>query len=142
MTIVAYLQECHLGSDESDPTHAILCDIEAQKMYVGDYEVVRRFVKTHRLLQPTRSLTLEEIIQLQTQIKIYPPTQEEFNRKGMMEMCGRIAPNLQAERDRLIQWLDAQVTSTLIEQIEESSPDISHSKFVLTHYLRRNIVIN
>ena len=56
-----------------------------------------------------------------------------------MEMCGRIAPTLQAERERLIHWLDAQVTQELIRQVvEESTSGISHAEIALGNYLRRN----
>jgi hypothetical protein len=45
---VPYLQVAHLGNDMAYPTHTILCDYQAQKMYVGNYQEIRHFVKTHR----------------------------------------------------------------------------------------------
>ncbi|MDV2997696.1 MAG: hypothetical protein N4J56_007401 [Chroococcidiopsis sp. SAG 2025] len=41
-------QAAHLGNDMAYPTHTILCDCQVQKMYVGNYQEIRHFVKTHR----------------------------------------------------------------------------------------------
>ena len=111
-----YLWCYHLGSDDEYPTHAILCDRNDKKMYVGEYIEVEQFLDSqHPHQQP---ITVEQWSEMKTQVEDVIPhwSESDFKRRGMFEMLGQITKEQQLEQVELIHWLEQQLDEALLRR--------------------------
>jgi hypothetical protein len=105
-----------LGTDDSEPTHAIVLDRKENHIYLGTVEQVTELLKNHQETLPD-----------------YPEYslrdwQEHFNlfndcpqRLGMFEFFKGITEPQHLEAANLIHWLDQYITKQLIEQLVNAS---------------------
>lgn len=106
------------GSDDSLPTHAILCDRSEQKMYLGGYGLVEEFLETQHPPLKKRKPTKEEWLEIKSAIaqKFWQKRDSDWQDVAMFELLGQISPVTQQKRLELVQWLDCQITSDLLNQ--------------------------
>lgn len=127
-----HLWNCNLGNDDSLPTHALLCDAfggsrsdhrSEQKMYLGEYEEIEKFLSSQHPPLPKRKPTLEEWLKIKQAIadKFWQKRDSDWQNVGMFEFFGHTSPVTQQKRLKLVQWLDEQVTSDLVQQYIEKA---------------------
>jgi len=109
-----------LGDDEF-PTHAIVCDRLEEKMYVGDYPEVEKFLNIQHPPLPT--LSPEEVEQLRHWIEEELANFDisTFQKLGMFEL---LAGHNQQQKQELVElghWLDQQVTEDLLRRYLEAA---------------------
>ena len=110
------LLDANLGNDDEMPTHALLCDREERKLYVGEFERVLALCRQ----QHPEELSADYLAEYRGAVEREEPTTAgDFNRLGMFELFTR--PDEGAERETVLlrQWLDAQLTEELIRELFE-----------------------
>lgn len=111
--IALYLFDADLGSDDSFPTHALVCDRQERKLFVGDYEKAIRFVRQQHAGTP-----VDEMVVAEYKREIDDPvTAAGFNRLGMFEIFTAPDAAAQRETELLRQWLDGYITEELINRL-------------------------
>ncbi len=113
ITLAIHLDRYHLGSDDELPQQAILCDCVQQKMYVGEYQEIDRFLQQQHSQEPHHPLSTEEI---EAAIKaVENLSTEQMQRMGMFEMFGSTNPQARQETTEMVQCLDRYITEDLIQ---------------------------
>lgn len=118
-----HLWNCDLGSDDSQATHALLCDRTEGKMYLGEYGEVKEFLETQHPPLPKRKPTKDEWLEIKEAIaqKFCQKRDNDWQEQVMFEFLGQINPKMQQKRLELVHWLDCQVTKeTLDRYIQEA----------------------
>ena len=100
ITLAIYLERYHLGSDDELPQQAILCDCVLQKMYVGEYQEIDRFLRQQHSQEPHHALSSEE---LEAAMKTVENLSfEQMQRLGMFEMFGSTNPQAHQETAEIV----------------------------------------
>jgi hypothetical protein len=114
LAIAIDLKGCNLGSDDSQPTHALVCDRSSEKVYVAPYDEAHSFLdKQH---PPRQELTLEQWEEIKAHLEAQPPlSMSQMQSLGMFEM---FAPNPrhQERAIELIEWLDQHINEPLLRR--------------------------
>ena len=113
IALAIHLEPYNLGSDDVFPEHAILCDCALNKMYVGSYEEIDRFLlqqHSNKLPQLTEQ-EFEETLKALEDMSL-----EQMQKFGIFEMFGNTNPQARLATAELVQWLDQQITEELIQQ--------------------------
>jgi hypothetical protein len=114
ITLAIHLDRYNLGSDDQLPEHAILCDGVQQKMYVGSYQEIDRFLQQQHSQEPHHTFTPEELEAAMQAVENW--SIEEMQRMGMFEMFGSTNPQARQQTTEMVQWLDQYITEDLIQQ--------------------------
>lgn len=114
ISLAIYLDRYHLGSDDELPEHAILCDCVQQKMYVGSYQEIDKFLRQQHSQEPHHNLSPQELEAAMQAVKNW--SVEEMQRRGMFEMFGSTNPQARQETADMVNWLDRFITEDLIRQ--------------------------
>ncbi|HEY9737573.1 MAG TPA: hypothetical protein V6D06_14865 [Trichocoleus sp.] len=119
LALACHLWDCHLGSDDAYPTHALIADRQEQKLYVADWDEAQRFVEDQH--PPLPELTAEQEAEALASLVQVPigsngrPQFEELQRLGLFEVLMPLSPLLQQESAELTAWLDQFVADELLE---------------------------
>lgn len=115
--MAVHLFEAHLGSDDEYPTHALLCDREGRKFYVGGYDQVLTFLRQ----QHPEKLTEEYLAEYRAVVeREAPATVREMRDIGMFEFLFAPDANAQRETATLRAWLDGQITEALVRKLADA----------------------
>lgn len=110
LAIALHIGDRHLGCDDYPPTHALLCDQRAKKIYVGSVQIVDKILRSQHPPNPPPQQLSERDIQTFNSLA-------QFHEIGMFEFLGRGSnPKLEQGRINLIHALDQSITEPLIEQ--------------------------
>lgn len=106
--------EVHLGADDLEPTHQLVCDQIKEQVYVAPWDEAERFLDAQH--PPRRSPTPEEWQAVQALISALPqPSQEDMQQLGMFEWLSPPTPEMQARKSELVAWLNQSVDRGQIE---------------------------
>lgn len=135
IAIDIHLWNCNLGSDDSQATHALLCDRTEEKMYVAGYGEIEEFLESLHPPLPKRQPTKEEWSEIKNAIaqKFWQKRDHDLQSQGMFEFLGQISPKMQQKRLELVQWLDCQMTKEILDSyIQEAN----NGNLCATHQLK------
>ena len=113
IALAIQLEPFHFGSDDELPEDAILCDCVQQKMYVGEYQEIDKFLRQQHSQEPQHTLSPQELEAAMQAIENL--SVEEMQRMGMFEMFGRTNAQARQETTEMVQWLDSYITEDLIQ---------------------------
>lgn len=113
-----HLWNCDLGSDDSQATHALLCERTEEKMYVAGYGLVEEFLESLHPPLPKRQPTKEEWSEIKNAIaqKFWQERDSDWQKQAMFEFLGQSSPKMQQKRLELVHWLDCQITKNLLDR--------------------------
>lgn len=119
-----------LGTDDTEPTHAILLDRKEDCMYVGEVSVVKNILKNHQEILPNLPepdwSKWEEI------------SQNHPQRIGMFESMIGISDQQHLEAINLIQWLDHYISDDLINRlIKAEDKGFGKAYYILAQFTNR-----
>lgn len=100
----------NLGSDDAPPDDALLCDRQEEKLYVGPYTQVERFLQSANLAPPS---PFAEEVNMMPQHGATMGV-EELRAQGMFEFLLGPTPAQQQLGLELIAWLDQFITEDLL----------------------------
>lgn len=127
-----HLLEADLGSDESHPTHALVCDREGNRFLVGEFEAVHRFL--HEQISDEQRREAGRCYQ-----KLFsePAGLDELHALGMFELFARPSDETSARTMALLQQLDEQITEDLIRRYAEMMRNKDIRAFQPMEYISR-----
>lgn len=106
--------EVHLGTDELEPTHQLVCDRQEERVYVAPWSETQRLFKQQH--PPLQSPTPKELETIQALISALPqPSMEEMQQVGMFEWFLGSTPQMEAGKIELVAWLNQYIDSGQIE---------------------------
>ncbi len=122
LAIDIHLFDAHLGSDDCEPTHALVCDgREAnrlrhrlqEKVYVAPIEEVMQFLDSQH--PPRQPLTPQQWSEIKELIAQQPPLEmSQLQDLGMFELFAPPKAEHSEAAVQLIQWLDGYINKALI----------------------------
>jgi hypothetical protein len=113
IAIAIELFDCHLGSDDCHPSQALVCDCLEQKVYVGEFGEVQKFLS--RQHPPRQPISEEEWLAIKAQILAQPPLElEQLEQLGMFELFSSPTPQQIAKATELVAWLDGFIDERLL----------------------------
>lgn len=113
LAIAIHLFDAHLGSDDCEPTHALVCDRLDEKVYVAPIEEALRFLDSQH--PPRQALTAEQWSEIKELIAQKPPLEmSELQDLGMFELFAPPKREHTEAAVQLTQWLDRYVNKALI----------------------------
>ena len=127
-----HLRDKDLGTDDTPPTHALLCDRQERKMFVGEIDEVLDFLSAQAGGQRD-----EEAAARYEELFAEPTNMEEMHARGMFEFIGRPSPDAQAETEQLLRWLDGYITEDLIKRHLKMLEEHDLSALLPLEYIRR-----
>ena len=116
--------EVHLGSDDVQPTHQLVCDRKEERVYVVPWQEAQQFLdEQHPPL--LRSPSPEELKAIQALVSAMPqpslvsampqPSLEEMQQVGMLEWFLGTTPQIEAGKRELVGWLNQFIDQGRIE---------------------------
>lgn len=104
----------HLGADDLEPTHQMVCDRQEEIVYVAPWNEAEKFLDTQH--PPQRPPTPEEWQAVQALISALPqPSLEEMQQAGMFEWLSSPTPEMQACKAELVAWLNQHIDRSQVE---------------------------
>ncbi|WP_052672483.1 hypothetical protein [Aliterella atlantica] len=106
--IAHQLSGCDLGSDDKEPTHALLCDALEAKVYVAAFEVMLYFLNSQQPKTRPMSVCYWEAVRNKA-LAYTPVSFDAMQKTGMLEMF--VPPTLEhlQRAKELVVWLDRYV---------------------------------
>lgn len=106
--IAHQLESCKFGSDEEEPTHALVCDAKKSKVYVASMAQAIHFVNNQQ--EQTQPIAVRHWEKIRNQALAYTPvTFDVMQATGMLEMCLPPTPEHKQQAKELVMWLDKYV---------------------------------
>lgn len=99
------LIDCDLGSDNEEPSQAIVCDRQSEKVYVAPFGGAIQFLNNQQpQIQPIAALHWQA---MKAQAFAYTRvTFDVMQKVGMLEMCLPPTPEHMQQARELVAWLD------------------------------------
>lgn len=102
--ITHQLVKCHLGWDEQESTHALVCDRAWEKVYVAPFGEAVVFLNSQQ--EQTQSVTIQHWENIKAQALAYTPVSFERMREvGMFEMFLAPAEEQKQKALEMVAWL-------------------------------------
>lgn len=116
LAISIHLFDAHLGADDLEPTHALVCDRANDLVYVAPIEEALRFLDSqHPHL--CQALTMEQWSKIKEFIAQQPPLDmSQMQDLGMFEVFAPPKPEQRDKAWQLVKWLDGYIDESLISK--------------------------
>ena len=115
--IAEHLYGRHLGSDDSLPEDALLCDRQDGQIFVGNYDEIERFLREQNARPPVP--TAEDLERMRQHLAALTP--EEMRERGMFEFLFGPSPEQRQLGGELVAWLDQFITEDLLQRLTASA---------------------
>lgn len=120
LAIAIHLFDADLGSDDAEPTHALVCDRQHQQVYVAPFDEAQCFLDSqHPPRQPMTSQQWEDIKAILAQQA--PPDMSELRDLGMFELFMPPKPEQKQRAIQLVQWLNQYIDKSLFKKYIEAA---------------------
>lgn len=120
LALAIHLFDYHLGSDDSEPTHTLVCDRQQQKVYIARWGEAERFLDSQH--PPQQPMTTQEWGQIKAQLAQHPPLDiSQLQDLGMLELFMPPKPEHKERAVQLIQWLDQYIDQAVIRKCVEAA---------------------
>ncbi|HKC63173.1 MAG TPA: hypothetical protein VKB86_06020 [Pyrinomonadaceae bacterium] len=131
-TVDIHLHDKDLGTDDTPPTHALLCDRQERKVFVGEIDEVLDLLSAQasELRDKEATVKYKELFDEPTNVS-------EMHVRGMFEFIGRPTPDAQAETEQLLRWLDGYITEDLIKRYLKMLEEHDLSALLPLQYIRQ-----
>lgn len=103
-----------LGSDDSEPTHALVFDRQENSIYLGRGSEVSRFLNSQHPPIEKIEMTDEMLEEIETRLVSEMSDMSKWQFRGMFELFAP-AQDRRAETDSLIEWLNENTPSEVRE---------------------------
>ena len=119
-----------LGTDDSEPTHAILLDRKENYLYLGSISQVKNILKNYQ--ETLQNYPKPDWNKREEIVNEYP------QRAGMFEFMMGITQQQHLEAINLIQWLDNYINDDLLNQLVSASNNgYSKAYFIINKFMSR-----
>ena len=132
------LLDANLGSDDEPPTHALLCDRETRKFYVGEYRKVLTLCYGQHGAEPGAAAAEDDESGALPDV-LRAASSAEFHRAGVFELFTRPDARAQRETAALLAWLDDCLTEELVRALIDKFNGGDLRLWPQMEYLRRLI---
>ncbi len=135
------LHKADLGSDDTEPRHALLVDREGT-MRLGYWNHVLRFVRENYPTEPAIAARAQQTFQgvaqqLERLVDVETPDLEDFHQVGMFELFGQ-GHQRREETEGLMRWLDQYINSELLQRYSVLSQTNGLAHAVMLHWWRNH----
>lgn len=127
-----HLRGKDLGTDDTPPTHALLCDRQERKMFVGEIDEMLDLLSAQ-----AGELRGDEAATRYEELFADPANMSEMHARGMFEFIGHPTPDAQAETEQLLRWLDDYITEDLVKCYLKMLEEHDLSALLPLQYIRR-----
>ena len=115
LVIAINLFDAHLGSDDLEATHVLVCDRLEEKVYVAPLEEAMRFLDSQH--PPRQPLTSQEWGEIKAQVAhLAPLNMSQLQDLGMFEIFTPPKREHKEAALRLVRWLDGYIDEDLIRK--------------------------
>ena len=113
LAITINLFDAHLGSDDCEPIHALVCDRQQEKVYVAPIEEAMRFLDSQH--PPRQPITTEQWSEMKELFAhLAPLDMSDMQSLGMFEIFLPPSSEQKEAAGKLVQWLDQYINDALI----------------------------
>lgn len=114
LAIAIHLFDYHLGSDEQEPSHALVCDRRHQKVYVAKFDEAEEFVNNQH--PPRQLITPEQWSEIKAQLQQKTALDmSQMQSLGMFEWVVPPTEAMQIALVQMVQWLDQYINEPLLK---------------------------
>lgn len=125
LAIAIHLFDTHLGSDDYEPTHVLVCDRQHEKVYVAPIEEAMRFLDSQH--PPRQPITLEQWEEIKAQLGEQAPLDmSQLQDLGLFEVFLPSKPEHKEVALQLVQWLDGYIDEALISSYIDAAKAGNH----------------
>lgn len=115
LAIAIHLFDAHLGADDLEPTHVLVCDRLDLRVYVAPIEEAMRFLDSQH--PPRQPITPQEWEVIKAQYAhLAPLSMSQMQDIGMFELFTPPKAEHKERAKQLIQWLDKYIDEALIRK--------------------------
>lgn len=120
LAITIHLFDAYLGSDDCEPTHALVCDRANDLVYIAPIEEALRFLDSQH--PPRQPLTPQQWSEIKELIAQQPPLEmSQLQDLGMFEVFTPPKREHTEAAVQLTQWLDGYVNKALISSYVDAA---------------------
>lgn len=120
IAIAIHLFDAHLGADDLEATHVLVCDRLDEKVYVAPVEEALQFLDSQHLSR--QPLTPQQWSEIKELIAQQPPLDmSQMQDLGMFELFTPPKPEQREKAMQLVQWLDGYIDKSLIRKYVDAA---------------------
>ena len=129
--VAIHLKDMHLGSDDCYPSHALVCDTQANKLLAGPFDAVQELLRSQHA-----GVNREELATQYVNIFSNPETIGDMQQLGMFEFILGAHPDQAKQTAELLDFLDRYITVELVEAYEQLLKTHDHSAYQAFAYFK------